>query len=57
MRERGELEEQLKLDIAQLLEKAKEADVLGAVDPAELPKEIARRNKLQGENGQGQGDA
>ncbi len=43
----GELEEQLKLDIAQLLEKAKEADVLGAVDPAELPQEIARRDKLR----------
>jgi transposase len=43
----GELEEQLKLDIAQLLEKAKEADAQGAVDPAELPQEIARRDKLR----------
>ena len=42
----GELEEQLKIDIADLMRKAEEADASGADDGQTLPKEIARRERL-----------
>jgi len=41
-----ELEEQLKLDIAELLQKAESDDRQGAADPAQLPPEVSRRQDL-----------
>lgn len=56
----GQLEEQLKVDIAALMKQAEEADVSESVDPQKLPDEIARRDKLlakmrRGRNRLGQG--
>ena len=42
----GELIDQLKLDIADLMERAAAADGEGEDDPQALPKEIARREAL-----------
>ncbi|NIO43655.1 MAG: IS1182 family transposase, partial [Burkholderiales bacterium] len=42
----GELEEQLKLDIAELLAKADQADMQEKDDGQSLPDEIARRERL-----------
>jgi transposase len=43
----GELEEQLKLDIASLMQKAEETDASEEDDGQKLPKEIASREKLR----------
>jgi transposase len=42
----GQLEQQLKVDIAALMKQAEEADVSENADPQKLPDEIARREKL-----------
>lgn len=43
----GELQEQLKLDIAELMKQAEQADQSDRDDGQKLPKEIARREKLR----------
>ena len=43
----GELVEQLKLEIAEMMGRAEAADGSGEVDPQALPKEIARRQALR----------
>lgn len=43
----GELIERLRVDIAELLKQAEGEDASGSADPQKLPKEIARREKLQ----------
>jgi len=43
----GELIEQLKKDVAELLAKAERADSQGEMDPAKLPQEIAKRQGLK----------
>jgi hypothetical protein len=43
----GQLLEQLKQEIQALLEQAERADSQGEIDPAKLPKEIAKREALQ----------
>jgi transposase len=43
----GELVEKLKKDVAELLEQAERIDAEGEDDPAVLPKEIGRRERLQ----------
>jgi transposase len=42
-----ELREQLRLEIAELMQKAEQSDASGAADPQTLPAEIARREALQ----------
>ena len=42
----GQLIEQLKLEVKELLEKAERADSQGEIDPARLPQEIAKREAL-----------
>lgn len=42
-----ELEEQLKIDIAELMEKAEKADQQEGLDSSKLPDEIAKREKLK----------
>ena len=42
----GQLIEQLKQEVKELLEKAERADSQGEIDPARLPQEIARREAL-----------
>ena len=43
----GELIEQLKEDVEELLAKAEQADSQGEMDPAKLPQEIAKRQELK----------
>ncbi len=43
----GELAELLRADVAELLEKAEDADRRGEADPGKLPEEIGRRQRLK----------
>src|SRR5215468_5504660 len=43
----GELIEQLKKDVAELLAKAEQADSQGEIDPAKLPAEVTKREELK----------